>query len=127
MIKVVVAGQNRQKFKAVERILKQHPMEMVWTSTGTEALNLVSGARDRDKTVALLITDETLADMSGRDLVEQVIMKSPVTGCAAVSTLPSDQFHDVYEGLGVLMQLPPDPDTEAGEKLVAVMKKLNLL
>jgi DNA-binding response OmpR family regulator len=127
MVKVVVAGQNRQKFKAVEKTLKQHPMEIVWAPTGMEALNLVSDARDRGKAVDLLITDETLADMTGRDLVGQVIMKSPVTNCAAVSTLSSDQFHEAYEGLGVLMQLPLEPDAESGKKLVSVMKKLNIL
>jgi DNA-directed RNA polymerase len=59
--------------------------------------------------------------------VEQVIMKSPVTGCAAVSTLPSDRFHDVYEGLGVLMPLPPEPDAESGKELVRILKKLTIL
>lgn len=127
MIKVVVAGKNRQNFKAVEKTLKQHPMEIVWTPTGTEALNLVSDARDRGKAVDLLITDETLADMTGRDLVAQVIMKSPMTSCVAVSALSADEFHEAYEGYGVLMQLPPAPDAESGEKLVAILKKLNLL
>jgi hypothetical protein len=127
MIYAVMAVKDKHRFQDLARELLSHPVEMQWTETGKEALGLLSRFMDRGKTLDLLITDETLADMSGRDLVEQVIMKSPVTGCAAVSTLPSDRFHDVYEGLGVLMPLPPEPDAESGKELVRILKKLTIL
>jgi response regulator RpfG family c-di-GMP phosphodiesterase len=88
---------------------------------------MIAQAANQSKRVDLVITDETLTDMSGRDLVEQVTMKSPMTNCVAASTLSPDQFHEAYEGLGVLMQLPLTPDAESGDKLVRVLKKLNIL
>ena len=127
MLEVVVAGQDRQTFKKIEHTLTQHPVEIIWAPNGSAALNRVSAAKGKNKPVDLVITDETLSDMTGRELVEQVIMTSPMTSCAPVSTLSADEFHETYEGFGVLMQLPPNPDAESGETLVAILKKLSLL
>ncbi len=56
-----------------------------------------------------------------------MIIKSPMTNCVAASALSSDQFHETYEGLGVLMQLPLTPNEESGKELVRILKKLNIL
>lgn len=127
MINAVIAVTDRQAFTPLARELGRYPVEIRWTDTGNAALDILSQAMDQGKTIDLVITDDTLSDMSGRDLVEQVIMKSPVTGCAAASALSSERFHEAYEGLGVLMQLPLTPDAESGRTLVAILKKLNIL
>lgn len=127
MRKVVVAGQARQKFREIEKTLKRHPVEIVWVSNGTAALDLVSAAGDEGKAVDLLIIDELLEDMTGRTLVAQVITVSPMTNCAAVSSLSAKAFHDAFEGFGVLMQLPGTPTEQDGQDLVACMKKIKLL
>jgi CheY-like chemotaxis protein len=127
MRKAVVTGQNREKFREIEKTLRQHPVEIVWASNGTEALDLVTAARDSGRTVDLLIIDELLEDMTGRTLVEQVIAVSPMTNCAAVSSLSATAFHDAFEGFGVLMQLPGSPTEKDGQSLVSCMKKIKLL
>jgi CheY-like chemotaxis protein len=127
MRKVVVAGQDRQKFREIETILRQHPVEIVWAANGTAALDIVTAAGDRSKAVDLVIIDELLEDMTGRTLVEQVITVSPMTNCAAVSSLSAKAFHDAFEGFGVLMQLPGDPTEQDGQDLVTCMKKIKLL
>jgi response regulator RpfG family c-di-GMP phosphodiesterase len=127
MIYAVLAVKDKQNFTQLAQELCRYPVDIHWTDTGNGVLDILSQTIDQGKTVDLVITDDTLADMSGRDLVEQVTMKSPMTNCAAASALSSDQFHDAYEGLGVLMQLPLTPDAESGKKLVSVLKKLNIL
>lgn len=127
MIYAVLAVKNKQAFEKTAQVLQQYPMDIQWTDTGKSVLELITSAGDKGEKIDLVITDETLADMTGRELVALVTMKSPMTSCAAVSTLSADEFHEAYEGYGVLMQLPPAPDAESGEKLVAVLKKLNLL
>jgi len=127
MIYAVLAVKDKQTFTQLAQELQRYPVDIHWTHTGKAVLDILSQAIDQGKTVDLVITDETLTDMSGRDLVEQVIMKSPMTNCAAASTLSSDQFHEAYEGLGVLMQLPMTPDAESGKKLVTILTKLNIL
>ena len=127
MLEVVVAGQDRQKFRDIEKVLKQHPVKIARAGNGTAALDLVSAARDRGRGVDLLITDALLEDMTGRTLVEQVITLSPMTNFAAVSSLSAKAFHDAFEGFGVLMQLPESPTEQDGQDLVACMKKIKLL
>ncbi len=127
MIYAVLAAKDKQVFENMETVFQPYPVDMQRTDTGKSVLELISQAMDQGKKMDLVITDETLTDMTGRDLVEQVTMTSPMTSCAAVSRLSADEFHEAYEGYGVLMQLPPAPDAESGEKLVAILKKLNLL
>jgi response regulator RpfG family c-di-GMP phosphodiesterase len=127
MIYAVLAVKDKQAFTPLIQELQRYPVDIHWTDTGTAVLDMISQAMDQSKRVDLVITDETLTDMSGRDLVEQVTMKSPMTNCVAASKLSPDQFHEAYEGLGVLMQLPLTPDAESGDKLVRVLKKLNIL
>ncbi|MDT8378212.1 MAG: hypothetical protein RQ739_04910 [Desulfotignum sp.] len=127
MITAVLAVKDRQAFTSLAQQLLRYPVDLHWTASGTAVLEMISQAVNQCKHVDLVITDETLADMSGRDLVKQVTMKSPMTHCVAASTLSPDQFHEAYEGLGVLMQVSLTPDAESGEKLVRVLKKLNIL
>jgi CheY-like chemotaxis protein len=127
MLKVVVAGQDRRKFREIETILQLHPVTIFWAANGTAALDLVSSAKDSGKAVDMLITDELLEDMNSRTLVEQVVSLSPMTNCAAVSSLSAKAFHDAFEGFGVLMQLPGSLAEEHGHDLVACMKKIKLL
>jgi response regulator RpfG family c-di-GMP phosphodiesterase len=122
-----MAVTDKQAFTHLAQELGRYPVDIRWADTGNTVLDLLTQAGDQGGTVDLVITDETLADMTGRDLVEQVIMKSPVTNCAAASALSPDRFHEVYEGLGVLMQLPLTPDAESGKELVRILKKLNIL
>ncbi len=44
--------------------------------------------------------------------------------CAAVSSLSADDFHEASEGLGVMMQLPLEPDLKDAEKLVEYLKTI---
>ncbi len=127
MIQAVLVGKNQQTFDPVARILQQHPVVVSWIKNGKTALEHITDTRDKGRAADLLITDETLDDMIGRALVEQVIMASPMTNCAVVSSLSQKEFHETFEGLGVLMQLPVKPDTADGEALVACMKKISLL
>jgi response regulator RpfG family c-di-GMP phosphodiesterase len=127
MIYAVLAAKDKQTFEKMAEVLQQSPMDIQWTDTGKSVLERISRAGDKGEKIDLVITDETLADMTGRELVAQVTMTSPMTSCVAVSTLSADEFHETYEGYGVLMQLPPAPDAESGEKLVAILKKLNLI
>ena len=127
MIQAVLVGKNQQIFDPVARVLQQHPVVVSWIKTGETALAHITDTRDKGRAAELLITDETLDDMTGRALVEQVIMKSPMTSCVAVSTLSEKAFHETFEGLGVLMQLPEKPEKADGDALVACMKKISLL
>ena len=123
MINVVLAARDREVFVTIEKILLEAPVEIEWTDSGKSALALVS-EKAGSKPVDLVITDEILPDMDGRKLVENVITQSPFTNCVAMSSLSHKNFHDAFEGLGALMQLPLKPSVEDGKKLLDLIKKV---
>ncbi len=66
-------------------------------------------ARLRQGPVELAVVDTGGDDAAAQALVRDMLMVSALTNNAVVSGLPADEFHEAYEGLGVLAQLPPRP------------------
>lgn len=90
---------------------KIKPVEVHRRTSGEEALDFVA-----QKDIALVVAEADLGDMGGIDFARKLVAQSPMTGCALVSSLAPDAFHEATEGLGILMQLPPDPgDRQARE------------
>ncbi len=123
MISVVFASRDREVFVNIEKALMEAPAEIKWTDSGKNALALVS-EKAGSKPVDLVVTDEILPDMDGRELVKKVITQSPFTNCVAISSLSRKKFHDSFEGFGALMQLPLKPSVEDGKKLLDLIKKV---
>jgi DNA-binding NtrC family response regulator len=68
-----------------------------------------------DNAIELVVIDETLADISGFALAEQVAKNHPFVNSILVSELPDSDFHELTEGLGVLMRLrSPLEEGQAG-------------
>ena len=65
-----------------------------------------------DRSYDLLIADEHLSDMTGLELARKVVLINPMVNIAVVSRLSQEDFHEASEGLGILMQLSPDPGDE---------------
>lgn len=91
------------------------------TASGEEALSILSTRR-----VDLVVIDETLQEMNGLDLARQVAYRNPMTAVALVSPLAPEEFHEATEGLGILAQLPLQPERaefqDLFEKLRHVMR-----
>ena len=66
----------------------------------------------------LFITDEQLPDTTARDLIEKALFKDAMMNCVVLSTLSHNAFHEAYEGLGVLMQFPPEPGEKQARALL---------
>lgn len=96
----LLAGKDEQIFTRMKIEAKELDKQVRQVETGQEALSVL----DEDR-VDLLVVDEALSDMTGKELIEQVVFKNPLTNCAVVSSLSEKEFHDKYEGLGVLSRL----------------------
>jgi two-component SAPR family response regulator len=92
---------------------------ILWASSMDEAMEIIT-----NKTVDLVVTDETLGDMTGLAFVEKLVKINPMINCAAVSALSKSDYHEASEGLGILMQLPPQPSQSDGQALMAYLKKI---
>lgn len=71
-----------------------------------------------------MIVDGNLPGENTRDLVEKVVMQHPMVNCVATSALSPEDFHETFEGLGVLMQLPIKPDEQDAARLVIHLNKI---
>jgi CheY-like chemotaxis protein len=97
-----------------ESALRQHGgVDISRTESGGKALNIAS-----EKTFDLVVTDEHLSDMSGLAFAEKLVSLNPLINCVSVSRLSPEAFHEKSEGLGLLMQLPPDPGGEDAKKMM---------
>lgn len=118
---IVFIAKDFSRFSVlVDRLKQEQDVELLPVATGAAGLEKLKGKR-----LDLVIVDEQLDDMSGIDFVKQFVNVNPLANTAIVGSLPGDEFHEVTEGLGVLMQLPPHPGKAEAEKLLDVLAKIN--
>ena len=75
--------------------------------SGAEALKAAA-----EQHPAAMVIDQDLGDMSGIDLVPRLLEINAMINVALVSDLPEETFHEVTEGLGILMKLPSHPGVQ---------------
>ena len=81
----------------------------------------------QEQTPAAVVIDAHLGDMTGAELVRRLIEINAMIQVALVSPDSSEVFHEKNEGLGIMMQLPPDPgQTEAG-RMVEKLRQLAVI
>ena len=98
---------------------KYDDVELTWTDSGEKALGKLS-----EISVDLVVTDKELGDMAGLEFAEKLLRVNPMINCAVLSSLPSDEFHEASEGLGVFSQLPLRPAKADAEELLKGLKNL---
>ncbi len=92
-------------------------------SSGAEALEAVREHRD----IMLAVIAEKFADMTGLELVQKILAVNAMIGCAVVSQLSAEDFHEESEGLGILMRLPANPGGESAAELLTHLKRIGLI
>ena len=123
MIKLLLATPDKESFNEFALVLAQNDdVELSWAETGQRALDMVSGT-----TLDLVVVDEKLGDMTGIEFIETLVSVNPMINCAAVSPLPSGEFHEVSEGLGILAHLPVQPGAKDAEDLLKLLNHLKKL
>ncbi|MBU0465474.1 MAG: hypothetical protein KKD21_13695 [Proteobacteria bacterium] len=122
MIKVLLASRNSALFSDMIDAFQSHNVRIDPVQSGSNALTMIA-----DGLYNLLITDEDLSDMSGKTLIEKTITLNPFMNCVVVSTLSHKDFHEEFEGLGVLMQFPPIPGTTDVQNLLDHLDKIHCL
>ncbi|MBW1898118.1 MAG: response regulator [Deltaproteobacteria bacterium] len=123
MIRILIVSSDENSLLDFESALRRYgEMDISRTESGGRALSIAS-----EKAFDLVVTDEYLNDMSGLDFAEKLVSVNPLINCVSVSRLSPKAFHEKSEGLGLLMQLPPNPGSEHAKKLMEQLKNvLNL-
>ncbi|MCD4718835.1 MAG: response regulator [Desulfobacula sp.] len=113
MIHVLLVSREKTVFKELEAAFSDIKITFDWTDSAQNALSILSKEK-----FDLFITDEQLPDMTGRDLIEKVLFKNAMMDSVVLSALSHKDFHEAYEGLGVLMQFPVVPGKEQARDLL---------
>ena len=120
MLKLLLVSKHVESFSEFIRALEESEANEVLTAgSGETALKMI-----KDDTIDLVITDEDTGDMSGLDFARRLISSSPMTNCAAISSLSEKEFHEESEGLGLMKHLPSNPGRSDAEK---ILKDLRLI
>jgi len=106
----------------VSTLERKYNIKALNTDSGAEALQLI-----QEHIFDLIIVDEELRDMTGLQLIRELIKVNPLIDCVAVSSLSEKDFHEASEGLGVLMRLPVNPQKKDADLLIKKLRKIKKL
>ena len=116
---LLVSSDKTPLFDLASALEKDKDVDVSWAKSGLEALKSVSGS-----TFDLVITDETLADMTGLELAGKLLSVNPMIHCASVSTLSQKEYHGKSEGLGLMDPLPDRPGEKDAERLLQDLRRI---
>jgi DNA-binding NtrC family response regulator len=120
MIHVLLVSSDKDFFTDLALNMEKNVnLNISRAKSGSNALSMISV-----NSFELVVTDESLSDMTGLKFVQKLVLTNPMINCAAVSSLSSKNFHEASEGLGILMQLPPRPDKIHAEILLQYLNNI---
>jgi two-component SAPR family response regulator len=117
MVTLLLVSNNRNFISSVSEYSEK--TEILRANSGNEALDMIV-----NKTINLVIIDESLGDMTGLEFAKKLISINPMVDCAVVSSLSSKDYHEASEGLGLIMQLPVKPEKRHLEQLLLQANKI---
>ncbi len=119
MIDILLVSPNKNLLSDLETGFKEYGAQITWVESCKDTLSIL----EKNK-FDLIVTDEKLADTNGIECINKLVLLNPMLNCAAISSLPPDDFHEASEGLGVLMQL----SKKSGKKdAIKLLDQLNTI
>lgn len=120
MLRILLATQRPEALHSFMETLSSIPeVRLDRAASGAEALSAV-----RASSPHLVIVDCELPDVKPIDLITQLLTIDAMVGSAVLSPLSEREFHEAFEGLGVLCRLPMEPDGNDALELSAKLKKV---
>ncbi len=119
MISTLMVTKEKSTFAGIIETFVNEDFKIFWCDSGTDALFLLT-----ESSIDLLIVDERLPDMTARQFIEKIVMENPMINCVVASPISEEEFHEKYEGLGLLMQFPVVPGRKEAQKLLEHMEHI---
>lgn len=117
---LLVSSDHTQWHTFTDALKKALPVEIVRAQDGAQALKIA-----REQKLLAAIIDAPLADMSGVTLVKRLMEVNAMVHVALVSDKPADEFHTETEGLGIMLQLLPNPQAPQADVLAKHLRQMN--
>ena len=118
--KFLIATQDNNRFFSFSEALKALiDADIHWADSGKDAL-----IRAGSIIPLLVVIDEILPDMTGMELGRELLNVNALINTALVSRLSPHDFHEVSEGLGILVQLPESPGEKEALNTILALKSI---
>lgn len=123
MFKILIVSPDKNSLYNLASALVEHTeVDLSWAESGKTALEIAT-----DSAIDLVVTDESLGDMTGLEFADRLLSVNPMINCASISRLSPEKFHEISEGMGIMVQLPFQPGKEHAEELLQRLKKIKML
>ncbi len=123
MLNLLLVTPDKNGLHNFASCLERHrDVDFSWAESGKKALTVLSSTP-----VDLVVTDEELGDMTGLELAFRLLSINLFINCVVLSPLSHDDFHEASEGLGLMAQLPLQPDENHAEEILQRLKDLKKL
>ena len=121
MFKILLVTSNKDHLTELGVSLsKKKDAQLSWADSGQEALDYL-----KKNSPDLIISDEKLTDMTALELVLKSLSVNAMVHHGVVSALSANDFHEAGEGLGILLQLPPNPDARQADRILVRLKEIS--
>lgn len=122
MKKALLISTDKKNLTGIETEFAELGFEVIWTDSALNAIKNIEKSH-----FDLVIVQEQLPDMSAKELIEKILFKNAMINSVVLSSKSKKDFHEVYEGLGVLMQFPVRPVKQNFLELAAHIERINAL
>lgn len=119
MATILLTSKDKTIFKELTAQFSDNKIICEWVGSAQEAISELA-----DKKFDLFIISEDLPDMTGRKLIEEALFKNAMMNSVVLSQLSHKEFHETYEGLGVLMQLSLKPEKQDAQNILDHLNKI---
>ena len=119
MVRILLATRDKGSLAGLNLGLAKNGVHITWAESGNNGISILA-----ESNFDLMVTDETLGDMTGLEFIRKIVSQKPMINCAAVSSLRPDDFHEASEGLGILMQLPVRPSPKYAKILLGHLNSI---
>ncbi|MFA6009096.1 MAG: hypothetical protein WC799_03860 [Desulfobacteraceae bacterium] len=120
MMQILFVSENPSGLDDLKNGLLKHPQVHVDTVASVDE----AWIKINEALPALVVIDEIVAGIPGKQLVEGMIKKNPFINTALVSPLSPEDFHEDTEGLGVLMKIDKQAGESQAKDMVEQLEKL---
>ncbi len=119
-VTILFVCENKEQFQSFKKtLLENDNVRVQEVFSAEQALERV-----KQEKIEALVCSQTLPDMAGLEFLKQLVKVNPLINTALVSDLSGKDFHEVTEGLGVLMQIPSAMGEEQGRELLDKLAKV---
>jgi len=121
MDNIVTVSAQAESWRGFTDALKELlSADIITVGSSSEAISLAQ----KNCPLAMVI-DQNALDKPLAEMVREIMVIDAMINVACLSDLPEDEFHEKTEGLGILMQLSPNPDVSEAFQLASRIRQVS--